>query len=312
MKNNSIKIGAIQAGISYILWGILPIYWKLLDHVDSNEILANRIFWSFLSMVLFIFVTKKMPAYMGILKGFRNNKKQFWALVVASLLISCNWYLYIWAVNHDQIIQASLGYYINPLVSILLGVLFLKEKLSPAQVLSFFIAGVGVLILSISYGQMPWIALMLAISFGLYGLAKKMIIVDSAIGLTLETMMVTPIAFIYIIAIFMQGNHSFLTGSTSTDLLLMASGVITAVPLLYFAKGAQKIPLSMLGFIQYVNPTLQLLLGVLVYGEQFSGAHLISFLFIWIALLLYTLSGTKVMVRIENWRNKDYKKDTSA
>lgn len=312
MKNNQVKLGAIQAGISYILWGIFPIYWKLLDHVSSNEILANRIFWSFLSMILLLFFTKKMPAFMTILKGFRKNKKQFWVLVVASLLISCNWYLYIWAVNHDQIIQASLGYYINPLVSILLGVVFLKEKLSPAQVISFIIAAIGVLVLSLSYGQMPWIALMLAITFGLYGLVKKMMVVDTAIGLTLETMMVTPIAFIYIIAIFAQGNHSFLTGSTSTDLLIIASGAITAVPLLYFAKGAQKIPLSMLGFIQYVNPTLQLLLGVLVYDEQFSHTHLLSFMLIWIALILYSLSGTKFMMNIENKQKRGFNKKTSA
>lgn len=310
MKNNNIKIGVIQAGISYILWGIFPIYWKLLDHVGSNEILANRIFWSFLSMMLFLAVMKKMPAYWTILKGFKQNKKQFWALVAASFLISCNWYLYIWAVNHEQIIQASLGYYINPLVSILLGVLFLKEKLSPAQVLSFIIAVAGVLILSISYGQMPWIALALAISFGLYGLAKKMLKVDSAIGLTLETMMVTPIAFIYIIILFVQGNHSLLACSATTDLLLMASGVITAIPLLYFAKGAQKIPLSMLGFIQYINPTIQLLLGVFIYGEHFSKIHLLSFLFIWIALLLYTLSGTKLVKNIENKREN--RRKTSA
>lgn len=312
MKNNNIKIGAIEAGISYILWGILPIYWKFLDHVDPNEILANRILWSFLTMVLFLFLTKKMPDFYFILKGFKNNKKQFWALVAAALIISCNWYLYIWAVNHDQIIQASLGYYINPLISILLGVLFLKEKLSPAQVVSFIIAAVGVLILSISYGVFPWISLMLAITFGLYGLAKKMIIVDTAVGLTLETMMVTPIAFIYIIALFMQGNHSFIAGSTTIDLLLIASGVVTAVPLLYFAKGAQKIPLSMLGFIQYVSPTIQLLLGVLVYGEYFSTAHLISFMFIWVALMLYSFSGTKFLKNIERKQSKDYKKKTGA
>lgn len=310
MKNNEIKIGAIQAGISYILWGILPIYWKLLHHVHSNEILANRIFWSFVTMILFLGLTKKMPVFLSILKGFRTNKKQFIALVIAALLISCNWYIYIWAVNHDQIIQASLGYYMNPLVSILLGVFFLKEKLSPTQVVSFILAIIGVLILSISYGQMPWISLLLAFSFGLYGLAKKKIVVDSAIGLTLETMMVTPIAFIYIIYLFFQGNHSFLTGLVSTDVLLVASGAITAVPLLYFAKGAQKIPLSMLGFIQYVNPTMQLLLGVFLFGEKFSQTHLISFLFIWIALLLYTLSSTKLLTN--NKRKKEYEQKTSA
>lgn len=296
MNNNEIKTGAFYAGFSYLLWGLLPIYWKLIDHVKTDEILANRVFWSFIFMLVILFATKKIPAFITTLRGFRSNKKQMFALVAASLLISCNWFLYIWAVNSNQLVEASLGYYINPLVSVLLGMIFLKEKLSPAQYASFAIALVGVLILSMSYGRFPWIAIVLAVSFGLYGLAKKLIKVDSAIGLTLETMVVTPIAFIYIASLFIKGNHSFLTISLSTDLLLIGAGAATALPLLYFAKGAQRIPLSMLGFLQYIAPTLTLILGVFVYGEHFTKLHLLSFMFIWTALTIYSLSKTKLFI----------------
>lgn len=296
MKDNEIKSGAIQAGISYVIWGLLPIYWKFLGEVGADEILASRIVWAFVLMVLLLLFTKKWSPFMTTLKGLKDNQKRLWALVIASLLISGNWFVYIWAVNHDQMIQASLGYYINPLVSVLLGVLFLKEKLSPAQYVSFFMAIVGVVILSISYGEIPWISLALAFSFGFYGLAKKLIKVDSSIGLTLETMVVTPIALAYIIFLFVQGNQAFLSVSISTDLLLIGSGLATALPLLYFAKGAQKIPLSMLGFIQYIAPTLTLILGVFLYNETFSKAHLLAFMFIWGALTVYSLSKTKLFV----------------
>lgn len=303
MKNNELRLGALQTAFSYLIWGVLPIYWKLLEHVNANEILAYRIFWCFVLMILLLLLTKKWKPFLEMLKGLRANRKQLWSLVSASLLISINWFLYIWAVNTDQIIQASLGYYINPLVSVLLGVIFFKERLSFAQCLSFFIAAVGVLILSISYGQMPWLALVLAASFGFYGLAKKTIKVDSTIGLTLETLVVTPIALIYLIVLTTQGNQSFLTISVTTDLLLVGSGIATAVPLLFFAKGAQKIPLSMVGFLQYIAPTISLILGVFVYGEQFTTIHLLSFVMIWAALTLYTLSGTKLIINMENkWK----------
>lgn len=297
MKDNEVKVGAIQAAFSYFLWGLLPIYWKLLEQVNADEILASRVIWSFVLMLLLLIATRKWAPFVETLKGLRKNQKRLWALVIASLLISGNWFVYIWAVNHDQMIQASLGYYINPLVSVLLGVIFLREKLSPLQYVSFAMATVGVLILSVSYGQIPWIALALAFSFGLYGLAKKLIKVDSSIGLTLETMVVTPLALGYAVYLFAAGKNMFLSSSLSTDLLLIGAGAATALPLLYFGKGAQKIPLSMLGFIQYIAPTLTLILGVFFYGEHFSKTHLLSFIFIWGALTLYSLSKTKVMNR---------------
>lgn len=305
MKDNEIKLGAFQAAFSYILWGILPIYWKFLHHVNADEILANRVVWSFVLMLLLLFLMKKWSLFITTLKGLKKNQKQLWALVIASLLVSCNWFVYIWAVNHDQMIQASLGYYINPLVSVLLGVLFLREKLSSAQLISFLLAMAGVLILIISYGQFPWIAFALALSFGLYGLAKKLIKVEAAIGLTLETMAVTPIALGYILFLFIQDKHSFLTVSLTTDLLLIGAGAATAVPLLYFAMGAQKIPLSMLGFFQYIAPTLTLIIGVFLYEEHFTKIHLLSFMFIWMALSVYSLSRTKMFINLESKMKKN-------
>nr|WP_263325418.1 EamA family transporter RarD [Neobacillus sp. Marseille-Q6967] len=294
MNHNDIKTGVIQAGFSYLIWGLLPIYWKLLENVNADEILANRVFWSFIFMIIVLLLTKKWELFTATIKGFAKNKKQMFALIIASLLISVNWYIYIWAVNNNHMIDASLGYYINPLVSILLGIIILKEKSTVYQYISFVLAAIGVLIISLSYGQFPWIAIVLAVSFGLYGLAKKLINVDSGVGLTLETLVVAPIGLIYMGWLFVNESNALFQLSTGTDLLLIGAGAATALPLLYFAKGAQKIPLSLLGFLQYIAPTLTLILGVFVYDEHFSKLQLLSFMFIWSALTLYSLSKTKL------------------
>lgn len=309
MNKTETQKGVIYAGFSYLLWGLLPIYWKLLDNVNAKEILASRVIWSFIFMVIILVLTKKWGLFVQTIKGFAKNKKQMYALTIASLLISVNWFIYIWAVNSGHMIEASLGYYINPLISILLGMFILKEKLTVYQYVSFILAAVGVLIISISHGQFPWIALTLALSFGIYGLAKKLINVDSAVGLTLETLVITPIAVIYMGSIFINGSPSFLSEGVQTDLLLIGAGAATAVPLLYFAKGAQKIPLSLLGFLQYIAPTLTLLLGVFVYNEHFSKIQLLSFMFIWLALTIYSLSKTKLLP--EQWLNFHKEKGSS-
>lgn len=301
MKKTETQKGVIYAGFSYLLWGLLPIYWKLLDNVNAKEILASRVVWSFIFMVIILILTKKWGLFVQTIKGFAKNKKQMYALTIASLLISVNWFIYIWAVNSDNMIEASLGYYINPLISILLGMFVLKEKLTVYQYVSFILAAIGVLIISISHGQFPWIAISLAFSFGVYGLAKKLINVDSAVGLTLETLVITPIAVIYMGFLFINDANSFLSDGVQTDLLLIGAGAATAIPLLYFAKGAQKIPLSLLGFLQYIAPTLTLLLGVFVYNEHFSKIQLLSFIFIWSALTIYSLSKTKLLP--EQWLN---------
>ncbi|MBV7507381.1 EamA family transporter RarD [Bacillus sp. sid0103] len=309
MKKTETQKGVIHAGFSYFLWGLLPIYWKFLDHVNAKEILASRVLWSFVFMVIILLLTNKWGLFLQTIKGFAKNKKQMYALTIASLLISINWFIYIWAVNSGHMIEASLGYYINPLISILLGMIVLKEKLTVYQYVSFILAAIGVLIISISHGRFPWIALTLALSFGLYGLAKKLINVDSAVGLTLETLVVAPVAAIYIGYLFINGSNSFLTAGVPTDFLLIGAGAATAVPLLYFAKGAQKIPLSLLGFLQYIAPTLTLLLGVFVYHEHFSKIQLLSFMFIWLALTIYSLSKTKLLSG--QWFNMRGEKSTN-
>ena len=304
MKENEIKTGVLYAAFAYLIWGLFPIYWKHLQGVGADEILANRVLWSFVFMVLLVTVTKKWRKLGEVLSGFKSNKKQGFMLFIASLLVSCNWFIYIWAVNANQIIETSLGYYINPLVSVLLGMLVLKEKLTKTQYVSVGLAAVGVLILTFSHGSFPWIALSLAFTFGLYGLAKKLIPIDSSIGLTLETLFITPIALMYIAYLFVKGDHAFLAVSPGLDLLVILSGVLTAVPLLFFAKGAQRIPLSMLGFIQYMTPTLTLILGVFVYHEPFTTTHLLSFLFIWAALTMYSLSKTKLFAQASSSKGK--------
>ncbi|MCM3666040.1 EamA family transporter RarD [Mesobacillus subterraneus] len=305
MNRDEHQAGVLYAAFSYILWGLLPIYWKLLHHVNADEILANRVFWSFFVVAVVLVFNKKWNLFTETLRGLSKNKKQFAALTVASLLISINWFIYIWAVNTDQMIEASLGYYINPLVSVLLGMIFLKERLSVMQYVSFAMAAVGVLIMTVSYGQFPWIALTLAVSFGLYGLAKKLIKVNSAVGLALETLVVMPLAGIYIGYLFNQGTDSLFAGSWTTSLLLAGAGAATAVPLLFFAKGAQRIPLATLGILQYIAPTLTLILGIFVYHETFSTIHLLAFTFIWSALILYSLSRTRMAAALSvKWKKE--------
>ncbi|GAB6256566.1 EamA family transporter RarD [Peribacillus sp. N1] len=292
MKVDEQKEGAIYAALSYMMWGVVPIYWKFLQGVGATEILAQRVLWSFVFMLVLLMFMKKWQAFLAYVKNILGNPKLFAALLTASLLVTANWGVFIWAVNTGRILDTSLGYYINPLVSVLLGVIVLKEKLSGAQIISFLLAGIGVLILGIHFGTIPWISLVLAMTFGLYGLAKKMIKAEAAIGLTLETMMVTPLALGYLIYLMNRSEMQFFTAG-STSLLLVGGGIVTALPLLYFAKGAEKIPLSMLGIFQYIAPTLSLLIGVFIYHESFTKAHLLAFLFIWSALAVYTLSITK-------------------
>ncbi|MDF2858317.1 MAG: transporter [Neobacillus sp.] len=294
-KKSETQLGVIYAGFSYLLWGLFPVYWKLLGEVSSGEILANRVFWSFIFMIVVLYLTKKQGLFLHTFKGFAQNKNQMYALIIASLTVTANWFIYIWAVNNGHLIEASLGYYINPLVSILLGVLVLKEKLNIYQYIAFILATIGVLIISISHGKFPWVAVALALSFGVYGLVKKMINVDSSVGLTLETLVLTPVAAIYMFYLFLNGSNSFLSSGIEIDLLLIGAGAATAVPLLYFAKGAQKIPLSLLGFLQYIAPTIMLLLGVFVYNEHFSKIQLLSFTFIWSGLTIFSLSKTKLL-----------------
>ncbi|WP_050616058.1 EamA family transporter RarD [Bacillus testis] len=298
MNRQKEKEGIVYGALSYVMWGFIPIYWKLLDGVGAGEILAHRIVWSFVFMVALLFSIRQWNGFLQYLKEIIHNKKKFWSLFAASVFVSANWGIFIWAVNAGRILDTSLGYYINPLVSIVLGVTVLKEKLSKAQVVSVFLAALGVIILTVYLGSFPWISIALALTFGMYGLAKKLINAEAAIGLTLETMMVAPFALIYCLYVFVKGDSGFFTGSNAW--LMMGGGIATALPLLLFAMGAKRVPLSMMGFLQYIAPTISLLVGVWMYHEAFTKIHLVAFIFIWSALLLYSFSQVKFKSRNEH------------
>ncbi|AKA69165.1 EamA family transporter RarD [Clostridium scatologenes] len=285
MRNEK-TVGVVYAVAAYTLWGVLTIYWKLIDSVFPIEILSNRIVWAFVFTVAIIAATKQW----GELKRIAKDKKQMTYIFIASILIAFNWGLYIWAVNSNKIIDASLGYYINPLVAVALGVVIFKEKLSLWQGIAISTAFFGVIIKTLQYGKIPWISLGLAISFGLYGAMKKFVKANSIVGLTLETTMITPIAAIYIASRQFSGVGAFGRESTVVILLLIGSGVVTAVPLLLFASAARRLPLSVIGFTQYISPTISLFIGIFVYHEGFTSIDMISFVFIWSALVMYSLS----------------------
>lgn len=272
---------------AYFLWGILPIYWKALQAIPAGEILAHRIFWTFVVVLFVLIATRRLSQAK---RTFASPKKLL-AVALSGALISVNWFSYIWAVNHDQVIEASLGYYINPLFSFALGVLVLRESLSRWQFLSMLLAAIGVMILTVQFGQLPMVALVIALTFALYGLTKKLVELDSLVALWMETLMVFPIAALYLTMLQTNGDSSLGVISTGTFLLLASSGVITAIPLLWFAQGAKRIPYTMVSFIQYLSPSINLLIGVFLYKETFTWVHFISFSFIWAALVVYTLTA---------------------
>ncbi len=298
-KPNEQLIGVVAAIAAYLLWGFLPIYWKLIEQVPAYEILAHRFVWSFVFMVLVLLITAKVSNFFTEVRELLRQPKQFLCVVVAALIITVNWGTYIWAVNNEHIVEASLGYYINPLVSVLLGIIVLKERLSFWQTVSFILAAIGVLNMTVNFGSVPWIALTLALSFGFYGLLKKTVNLGAISSITLETLLITPFALSYLAFIHQKGSGAFSLAEPILALLLMGAGAATATPLLLFSSGAKSLPLSVLGFIQYIAPTISLIIGVFLYHEPFTSVHAVSFAFIWTALLIFSLAKTKLFVRGE-------------
>ncbi len=277
-------VGVFYAIICYLAWGMFPLFWKQLAHVDPVQVLAHRILWSFVFVGLIIFLTKRSN-HLIVLKQRRT-----WLLLsLTGVLIGANWVVYIYAVNNGHIIESSFGYYINPLMNVILGVIALKERLPKLQIGALILAFIGILVISIHLGRVPIISLVLAITFALYGLFRKIAKIDSMTALLVETIVLTPFSLGWIF--FSQANGTGAFGSNiSTTLLLMLGGIVTAIPLFWFGKAAGKIPLSTIGFIQYLSPTAQLLLGIWVYKEQFSSSHFIGFGFVWAGLALFTVS----------------------
>ncbi len=268
---------------AYAMWGFFPIYWKLLHEVPALQVIGHRIGWSFILLIAVILFTRQW-------KDFRSAAlvpKVIGIYAVAGVLLSVNWLVYVWGVNSGFIVETSLGYFINPLISVLLGVLFLRERLRLMQWVAVGLAAAGVIYLTITYGNPPWIALSLAFSFGIYGLVKKLAPLGSLYGLVLETALVFPIALIYLGFVQATGTGAFLHQGTLTDILLIGTGAVTSIPLLMFASAARQIPLTMIGVLQYIAPTLQFLIGVFLYHEPFDQSHLIGFSLVWLALIIF-------------------------
>jgi chloramphenicol-sensitive protein RarD len=265
------------------LWGLFPIYFKLLGHVPALEVLAHRVLWSAVLLLGLILAQGQWPALRA---EFRDRRRLGFYLLTA-LLISANWLLYIWAVQNGRILEASLGYYINPLVNVLLGVLFLRERLNPRQWTAVALAAAGVLVLVVGHGVFPWISLMLALSFGGYGLLRKKAGHAATLGLCVETALLAPVALLFLATLAARGAGALGTVNGQTDLLLLAAGPVTVAPLLMFLEATRRLRLSTVGLIHYLTPTLQFLLAVTVYRETFTTVHLAAFGCIWLALALY-------------------------
>ena len=245
--------------------------------------IGHRIGWSFLLLLAYIFITRQWSDF----RSAAFDRRTIAIYAVAGVLLSINWLVYVWGVNSGFIVETSLGYFINPLLSVLFGVIFLREKLRPMQWLPVIIAAIGVTYLTATYGRLPWIALSLAVTFGLYGLVKKLSPLGSVFGLTLETGIVFPIALVYLIIVQINGTAGFLRDGTAIDLLLVGAGIVTTIPLLMFASAAKQIPLNMIGVLQYFAPTIQFLIGIFIYKEPFDTTRLIGFSIVWLALIIF-------------------------
>lgn len=297
-ESQSRTAATVTAFSAFVLWGVLPVYWKCFGLVPAYEVLAHRIWWSFVFMVLLVLVSGRAARLAGEARELWADKRRLAGLALGAVLISLNWLTYIWAVNHDRVVESSLGYYINPLLNVLVGVLVLRERLSLWQFMAVMLAAAGVVYLTFNYGSFPAVALMLAGSMTIYGLTKKATALSAVSGLTLETALTAPLALAFLLIIHSRGG-GYPVGPSPTFLLLVGSGVATSVPLIMFAYSLNRLPLSLMGVIQYISPTLTLLLGVFAYGEPFTRAHLIAFAFIWSGLLLFSVSRTPPLARLE-------------
>ncbi len=277
------KIGLIYAFSAYTLWGIIPLFWKQLDHVDSVEIVMHRMVWSCVLVTMLILLSRQWASFRPLL----SQPKIMLRLLLASVLISVNWAVFIWAVNNDRLIETSLGYFMNPLISVALGVILFSEVLRLGQWLSLLVAGIGVVYLFATHGSFPWISLVLALSFSLYSAVKKSISVPATHGMAIETLCFFVPALIYLVYIEWQGSGQFFEGSSNSWMLILG-GLFTLIPLLLFAAAAKRISLTALGMMQYIGPTLQLVCGVLIYQEPFGSQKMIAFGFIWFALAIFS------------------------
>lgn len=283
--------GLLYGVCAYLIWGFFPVYFKAFGTVPALQIVSHRIVWS---LVFLLFLSFRPGRWRDIRLAL-TDRRSLLLLVTTAILIATNWLVFIIAVGHAQVLQSSLGYFITPFVSVLLGMIFLKEQLRRLQLVSLLLAAIGVISLTIRYGSIPWSALILALTFGSYGLLRKVVKTEALAGLTVETFVLAPVACAYLSLVAWQGEGAFLMEGFKMDLLLMSAGIATAVPLLLFAAAARMLKLATIGFLQYITPTLHFLLAVVVYDEPFSSAHLTSFLCIWAGLACYSWDAWRAL-----------------
>jgi chloramphenicol-sensitive protein RarD len=282
---------------AYSIWGLFPLYWKLVQHVPALQILGHRIVWSFLALIVLTTIARR-----------RGNLPSPWSVprhviglyAIAAVLIGVNWFLYVYAVNAGFVLETSLGYFVTPLVNVLLGVVVFRERLRPAQWVAVAIAAAGVTYLTRAYGSVPWIAAGLATSFGSYGLVKKKAPLDSLRGLTIETAVLAPAAAAYLATLYFNGGGSFLRSGLASDLLLAGGGLVTIGPLLLFATAVRRVALTVVGLLQYISPTIQFLLGIFLYHEPFSRTQLTGFTMVWTAIVVFSADSVRARATATN------------
>lgn len=288
--NHARRTGMIAALSTYLIWGVLPLYWNLLARAEANEILAHRIIWSFFFMVVVLMVTKRWQSFKEDCRALWQNKKRGAILLLAAFTISLNWLTYIWAVNHGHVIDTSIGYYINPLMSVLFGIVFFRERISGPKKISLLLAAIGIVLMTYQLGKLPWVAVALAVTFSVYGALKKQLHLNPFSSITLETLLMVPFAVPYIGMLMMSPANHFSLATPDLALYLMGTGVVTAVPLVLFSYGANLLPLNVLGFFQYISPTIGLLLGIFFFHETFGMAQISALGFVWAAIVLFTVA----------------------
>ncbi|MDR3050052.1 MAG: EamA family transporter RarD [Elusimicrobiota bacterium] len=286
--NRNLKLGFLCGVGAYFIWGLFPLYWKQMTHISSLDILANRFIWSAVFSLFLILVSRNLKSFCADLKFIFSNRKRAIMEIAAAVTVTFNWGVFIYAVNSGQILASSLGYYINPLVSVLFGMLFLKEILTKRQGIAVFFAFLGTAIMVWQFRQFPWIAIVLAVSFAIYGLIKKQLPISSLSSIAVESSLISPIAIGYEYYSSLQGGVYHNIGIIDLSWLIGA-GIVTAIPLILFTSAAKKLPLKTMGFLQYICPTLSMLIGIFIYRESFTISHLAAFGSIWLGIIIFSI-----------------------
>lgn len=288
-ETGSASAGMLYALAAYGIWGAAPMYWKAVEALPASELLGHRIVWSCAVGIVLVSATRAWPEFRGVLAS-----RRFWLpVLVTALVIGCNWFIFLWAVLHDQVLATSLGYYITPLVNVLLGVVILRERLRPWQIAAVALAAAGVLQLALSLGELPWVTLVLAFSFGFYGLLRKLAPVQPVVGFGFETLVLAPLACAGLAWLAHSGRTVFPSSDPTLDLLVVGSGVFTAAPLICFNSAAKRLRLSTLGMFQYIAPSITFLLAVALYDEPFTRSHALAFGCVWAALAIYSVDSLR-------------------